>query len=64
MSEKAKNVGPLPTSTEPDEALARLLKQYGCGLVQFTGKDGLYERHLLFDNVVDAAAAGPRSIPG
>ncbi|MHB9073744.1 MAG: glycogen/starch/alpha-glucan phosphorylase [Desulfobaccales bacterium] len=60
MSEKEKNVGPLPTSTEADEALAKLLKQYGCGPVQFTGKDGLYERHLLFDNVVDVAAAGPR----
>ncbi|HEX7286091.1 MAG TPA: glycogen/starch/alpha-glucan phosphorylase [Candidatus Angelobacter sp.] len=30
---------------------AELLKQYGCGPVQFTGKDGLYERHLLFDTV-------------
>jgi starch phosphorylase len=60
MSEKEKNAGSLPTSTEPDEALAKLLKQYGCGPVQFTGKDGLYERHLLFDNVVDVAAAGPR----
>jgi starch phosphorylase len=60
MSEKDKNVGPLPASMEPDEALAKLLKQYGCGLVQFTGQDGLYERHLLFDNVVDAAVTGPR----
>jgi starch phosphorylase len=30
---------------------ATLLKQYGCGPIQFTGTDGLYERHLLFDNV-------------
>ena len=51
---------PSPTSMEPDEALAKLLKQYGCGLVQFTGQDGLYERHLLFDNIVDAAATGCR----
>jgi starch phosphorylase len=29
--------------------------------VEFTGADtALYERHLLFDNVVDPAAAGPR----
>ena len=34
---------------------AKLLKQYGCGPIQFTGADGLYERHLLFDNVADAA---------
>ena len=60
MSEKDKNKEALPTSTEPDAALAKLLGQYGCGPVQFTGQDGLYERHLLFDNVVDVAAAGPR----
>jgi starch phosphorylase len=39
----------------------KLLKQYGCGPIQFTGTaDALYERHLLFDNVVAPAAAGPR----
>src|SRR5256886_17265726 len=38
----------------------RLLEQYGCGPVQFAGSDnGLYERHLLFDNVVALTAAGP-----
>ena len=38
-----------------------LLKQYGCGPIQFTGTgDALYERHLMFDNVVDPAAVGPR----
>lgn len=39
---------------------AKLLKQYGCGPIQFTGADGLYERHLLFDNVKAAADAGAR----
>jgi starch phosphorylase len=39
---------------------AKLLKQYGCGPIQFTGDDGLYERHLLFDNVRDPAAVGTR----
>ena len=35
------------------------LRQYGCGPVEFTGTDNaLYERHLLFDNVVKLAAAG------
>src|SRR5215469_12182878 len=34
---------------------SRLLKQYGCGPIQFMGADGLYERHLLFDNVKDPA---------
>src|SRR5689334_3192552 len=47
-------------STEA-ERQADLLAQYGCGPVQFTGNDNaLYERHLLFDNAVAPAAAGPR----
>jgi starch phosphorylase len=47
-------------SLGPDD-LARLARRYGCGPVQFTGADtALYERHLLFDNVVDPAAVGQR----
>jgi len=39
-------------STAGDGAGA-LLRQYGCGPVDLTGKENaLYERHLLFDNVV------------
>ncbi len=39
----------------------KLLEQYGCGPVRFTGTgDALYERHLMFDNVVDPAVVGPR----
>jgi len=30
---------------------SEVLKQYGCGPIQFMGADGLYERHLLFDNI-------------
>jgi starch phosphorylase len=42
-------------------SLDKLLEQYGCGPVRFTGTgDALYERHLLFDNVVAPAAANPR----
>jgi len=38
-----------------------LLQQYGCGPIQFTEADhGLYDRHLLFDNVMPLDAAGPR----
>jgi starch phosphorylase len=41
--------------------MAALRRQYGCGPVEFTGSpDALYERHLLFDNVTDPAAAGAR----
>jgi starch phosphorylase len=38
------------------EDAAELLKQYGCGPIQFMGADGLYERHLLFDNIKAADA--------
>src|SRR5580765_4881844 len=38
-----------------------LVKQYGCGPVEFGGTDNaLYERHLLFDNVMKLTAAGDR----
>ncbi|MHB8898293.1 MAG: glycogen/starch/alpha-glucan phosphorylase [Thermoguttaceae bacterium] len=41
--------------------MASLNEQYGCGPVQFMGTDNaLYERHLLFDNVVKPTAVGPR----
>ncbi|MFO1055774.1 MAG: glycogen/starch/alpha-glucan phosphorylase [Dongiaceae bacterium] len=41
--------------------IEKLLEQYGCGPVRFAGTDeALYERHLLFDNVVDLARVGPR----
>ena len=44
----------LPTAEE-------LIRQYGCGPVQFTGtSDALYERHLMFDNVVDPKKVGAR----
>jgi glycogen phosphorylase len=34
--------------------ISRLIAQYGCGPVRFAGaEEALYERHLLFDNVVD-----------
>ena len=39
---------------------AQLLKRYGCGPIQFMGADGLYERHLLFDNVKDPTAVTAR----
>jgi len=39
---------------------AKLLKQYGCGPIQFMAEDGLYQRHLHFDNITDENAIGPR----
>ena len=39
----------------------QLLTQYGCGPIRFSGHDdALYERHLMFDDVVDPLAAGSR----
>ncbi len=41
--------------------MAALRRQYGCGPVELTGSaDALYERHLLFDNVIDPAASSAR----
>jgi len=43
------------------DAASELLEQYGCGPIRFSGhSDALYERHLLFDDVVDPLAAGAR----
>src|SRR5579862_2119110 len=39
---------------------AKLLREYGCGPIPFMGEDGLYDRHLLFDNVRDLAATDAR----
>src|SRR5262245_62138046 len=53
------HLGLPPQATE--EQIQALLKQYGCGPIQFTGPDnGLYDRHLLFDNVIDLKEAGMR----
>src|SRR6516225_1579849 len=58
MSE-ARQIG-TPRTLTADTA-ADLLDQYGCGPVRFSGhNDALYERHLLFDDVVDPLAAGGR----
>jgi glycogen phosphorylase len=51
---------PIPQNAGSIDAEA-LAARYGCGPVQFTGSaDALYERHLLFDNVVDTRMAGVR----
>ena len=50
-----------PTPPTGSDDMSKLIQQYGCGPVQFTGTDNaLYERHLIFDNVVELMAAGPR----
>jgi starch phosphorylase len=43
------------------DRLNELFEQYGCGPIQFTGtNDALYERHLIFDHVIDPKKADPR----
>jgi starch phosphorylase len=44
-----------------DMNIDKLIEQYGCGPVRFTGtNDALYERHLTFDSVLPLSAAGAR----
>jgi starch phosphorylase len=49
-----------PATSEPD-AIAKLRAHYLNGPVHLAGtENALYERHLVFDSVVDLADAGPR----
>jgi starch phosphorylase len=50
------------SATTPEgDAIANLRRQYDTGPFVLSGTDNaFYERHLLFDNVVDPAAARPR----
>jgi starch phosphorylase len=52
---------PASRTTTASPTLAALRQQYGCGPVELTGNtDALYERHLLFDNVIDPTASSAR----
>jgi len=54
MTELGERVMPQPMTTD-------ILDQYGCGPIRFSGhQDALYERHLLFDDVIDPVDAGKR----
>ncbi len=58
LSEKGASVVPMPPTSED---LAKIRKQYGVGPIHLTGTESaLYERHLLFDNVVDITVADAR----
>ena len=46
---------------DQDQKNMKLLEQYGAGPIHFAGTDsGLYERHLLFDNVINKVSASAR----
>ena len=58
MSTKTISEAPVTPGSQDS---SKLLDQYGCGPVQFAGAgNAIYERHLLFDNVIDLAASTPR----
>ena|SRR5271156_4212984 len=49
------------TATSSSDKIARLLKQYGCGTIHFAGSENAsFERHQVFDNVINPAAACDR----
>jgi starch phosphorylase len=50
-----------PAKSDAAGRIAKLLSLCECGPVKFAGtSDALYDRHLLFDNLIGAAAVGPR----
>src|SRR4029079_659757 len=60
MSHKQTLATPHITS-ESENGWADLRQKYGCGPVEFAGShNGLYERHLFFDKVVDLDEASAR----
>src|SRR5271170_947364 len=59
MNSPTKTNGPVSATNSGE--MARLLKQYGCGTIHFAGSENAsYERHLVFDNVINPAAACDR----
>jgi starch phosphorylase len=52
--------GVTATKTAVSGDVTQLFKQYGCGPIQLMGTDGLYERHLLFDNIKGLQAISSR----
>ncbi len=55
---KSEKVIPMQPSSE---SISKLVDQYGVGPIKFIGtEDAFYERHLVFDNVVDLETADAR----
>src|SRR6266853_1961906 len=50
----------VPITSSP-ASVSQLLHQYGCGPIPFLGtENAFYERHLVFDRVIDPKVASPR----
>jgi len=57
----ANQATPVLQKSEQSDDTQKLLQQYGCGPIPLAGTDNaFYERHLVFDNVLDLLDAGPR----
>jgi len=53
--------GHSPRAPLRTDEITRLLAQYGCGPIRFSGSDNaFYERHLIFDDVIKVSDAGAR----
>jgi starch phosphorylase len=54
-------VSRLPRAINGSTRISELLHQYGCGPIPFVGtENAFYERHLIFDRVIDPKAATAR----
>ena len=50
-----------PQQSSDSQKIAKLLDQYCCGRLRFSGtENALYERHLFFDSVIDEAGSTAR----
>lgn len=50
-----------PPRTPEEWRVSELLKQYGCGPIAFVGSENaFYERHLVFDRIIDPRVAAAR----
>src|SRR3974390_2903963 len=51
----------VPPRTPEEGRVSELLKQYGCGPIAFVGSENaFYERHLVFDRVINPRVATAR----
>jgi starch phosphorylase len=54
-------VSKAPRAIHGPARISELLRQYGCGPIPFVGtENAFYERHLIFDRVIDSKAATAR----
>jgi starch phosphorylase len=52
---------PVPPTSSASDDMSKLIQRYDCGPIPFAGTDSaFYERHLVFDNIIELLAAGPR----